>query len=150
MICLILQFIKLKHIRAVYVLAITILTFFACSTPDSTTKEAYKGINNKDTAYLTLHIENDSFYGKYAIHGPNHIKKIGDIQGFIHGDTLIGDFYFKHHRTKVKKREPIALLKQDSKLLVGRGKYYFYIGIPFFDSKVPINYDNPAFALSKH
>lgn len=122
--------------------------YIGCSSPESNTL-TYQGINNKDTAYLTLNIKDNTFYGKYAIHGTSHIKKTGDIQGFVHEDTLIGDFYFKQYRTKIKKREPIALLKKDAQLIVGKGKYFFYIGIPYFDPKVPINYDNPEFILAK-
>lgn len=131
-----------------YILFAVTFLCLGCSSSEINT-QTYHGVHQKDTAYLTLNIKDNTFYGKYAIHGSNHIKKSGDVQGFIHGDTLIGDFYFKQYRTKVKKREPIALLKRDHKLLVGKGKYYFYIGIPYFDANVPINYEDPTFILSK-
>lgn len=127
-------------------LLITAILPAACQR-DIAPPEFYRGINGRDTAYLTLNVGNNSFYGKYEVRRSWYTYRTGDIRGTIKGDTLIGDFLYTPYGGGDNKRTPIALLRRDSVLVVGKGVASSYMGIPIFVPNVPIDYDHPAFVL---
>lgn len=114
-----------------------------------TKTEFYRGINGSDTAFLSLNIIEDSFYGKYEVRKRWYTYRTGDIRGTINGDTLIGDFVYTYYGGADSKRIPLALLRRDSVLLIGNGVVSSYMGIPMFVPNVPIVFDNSEFVLEK-
>lgn len=110
-------------------------------------KTYYRAINGEDTAKLALRIEEDYFYGQYEVLYSKTSKDSGDVRGKVYADTLRGDYYYKPHGGGKWKRVPFALLRKDGKLLLGKGVAITYLGIPFYDTNVPISYDETKFTF---
>lgn len=131
------------------VLIILITALIAACQAEPQTK-FYVGINGPDTAHLTLNIIDGSFYGKYEVRKRSYTDRKGDIRGKIKGDTLLGDYHYFPYGGGTKKRIPIAFLQKDNELLMGKGVVSSYMGIPFFVSNIPIDYEDPEFRLVKN
>ncbi|MNL75039.1 hypothetical protein D3C87_2007750 [compost metagenome] len=66
----------------------------------------------------------------------------------MRGDTLRGDFHFISNGGSWK-RIPIALLKKDNKLILGKGIVGTYFNLPLFIPEIPIEYNNSEFIFEK-
>ena len=61
----------------------------------------------------------------------------------IVGNTLLGAYYYKSYGS-LGLSKPIALLMKEVKLLLGSGVQSSLLGLVFFTTEVPINYDQPV------
>ncbi len=123
---------------------------FSCSHKKVEESQNYfRAINGRDTAYLSLTTGDTYFIGKYEIfYGHKSMKDSGYVRGKIVGDTLLGAYYYKSYGG-LGLSKPIALLMKEDKLLLGTGVQSSVLGLVFFTSEVPINYDAPAFIFEK-
>lgn len=101
-----------------------------------------------DSALLNLSMSGSRFVGTYEIRYANHMKDSGDVRGKILGDTLRGDFHYRTYGGSMK-RMPLALLRRDRKLYMGKGAVGTYMNIPCFMPGVPIEYDSTGFVFSE-
>lgn len=108
----------------------------------------YLAINGKDTAILALHIDQDRFYGQYEIRYGKMGKDSGDIRGIIKGDSLHGVYTYISYGGSWKKA-PIALLKKNNKLLLGKGVAAILLGEPCYLPEVSVDYINSEFIFEK-
>lgn len=144
---------KHRQTAARTITLLTILLAFLCYSCDSKTKKFeenytfYRAVNGKDTALLAIAENKTHFYGRYEIQYEGTMKDSGEVRGKIMGDTLQGDYYYKPYGGGKWKRVPIALLKKDRKLLLGRGVTITYMNIPRYTSGVPIEYSDPKFTF---
>ena len=112
-------------------------------------QNSFRAINGRDTAYLSLTTGDNYFTGKYEIfYGHKTMKDSGYVRGKIVGDTLLGAYYYKSYGG-LGLSKPIALLMKGDKLLLGTGIQSSLLGLVFFTSEVPINYDAPVFIFEK-
>ena len=111
-------------------------------------RQLYRAVNNKDTAVLDIHINDKRFYGRYEISHYGAGKDSGDVRGHLRGDTLRGDFHYISFGGGWK-RVPLALLKKDGKLYLGKGVIGTYFNLPCYVSEVPIEYTNPEFLFER-
>ncbi|TDP02978.1 hypothetical protein [Flavobacterium sp. 245] len=107
----------------------------------------YLAVNQKDTAFLTIKINEKRFYGRYEILYHQLGKDSGDVRGDIKGDTLRGDFHFISNGGSWK-RVPLALLKKDKNLLLGNGVVGTYMNLPCFIQGT-LNYNEPKFVFEE-
>ncbi len=70
------------------------------------------------------------------------------MRGDIKGDTLRGDFHFISNGGSWK-RIPLALLKKENKLILGKGVIGTYFNLPCFVPGVPIDYKNSEFVFEQ-
>ncbi len=110
-------------------------------------KIVYRAVNQKDTAVLTININDKRFYGRYEILYHELGKDSGDVRGDIKGNTLTGDFHFISNGGSWK-RIPIALLKKDKKLILGTGVVGTYMNLPCFIQGT-LNYNDPKFVFEE-
>jgi len=108
----------------------------------------YRAVNGKDTAILDININDKRFFGRYEITYHKFGKDSGDVRGDIKGDTLRGDFHFISNGGSWK-RIPLALLKKENKLVLGKGVIGTYFNLPCFVPGVPIEYNNSEFVFEK-
>ncbi|SNR92858.1 hypothetical protein [Flavobacterium sp. ov086] len=108
----------------------------------------YRAVHNKDTAVLSLNINNKRFYGRYEISYYKTGKDSGDVRGDIKGDTLRGDFHYISNGGSWK-RTPIAILKKENKLFLGTGVIGTYFNLPLFMPDQPIEYDKSEFVFEE-
>lgn len=123
----------------------------SCNSKENKEKynhKIYQAINNKDTAVFDVKINNKRFYGRYEISRYGYGKDSGDVRGDLRGDTLRGDYYFISFGGNWK-RVPIALLKKDNKLFLGKGVIGTYFNLPCFVPEVPIEYNNSEFVFEE-
>ena len=127
-----------------------VVTLVSCSHDKvQESHHTFRAINGQDTAYLSLTTGDRYFIGNYEIfYGHKTMKDSGYVRGKIVGDTLLGAFYYKSYGG-LGLSKPIALLKKKDKLLLGTGVQSSVLGLVFFTSEVPINYDAPAFVFEK-
>ena|SRR6218665_1993292 len=127
------------------------LLIVSCNSKENKEKynhKLYRGVNNKDTAVLDIHINNKRFYGRYEISRYGYGKDSGDVKGDLRGDTLRGDYYYISFGGNWK-RIPIALLQKDHKLFLGNGVIGTYFNLPCFVPEVPIEYNNSEFIFEE-
>ena len=128
-----------------------VILFFSCNSKEDKEKYnhvTYRAIHNKDTAILSIHINDKKFYGRYEISHYKIGKDSGNVRGNIKGDTLRGDFHYITFGGGWK-RIPLALLKKDKKLVLGNGVIGSYMNLPLFVPEIPIEYDNSGFVFEK-
>lgn len=124
---------------------------FSCNSKeekDKYNRVLYRAVNGKDTAILDININDKRFYGRYEILYHKIGKDSGDVRGDLKGDTLRGDFHFISNGGSWK-RIPIALLKKNNKLILGKGVIGTYFNLPLFLPEVPIEYNNAEFIFEK-
>lgn len=124
---------------------------FSCNSKeekDRYNRLLYRAVNGKDTAILDININDKRFYGRYEILYHKIGKDSGDVRGDLKGDTLRGDYHFISNGGSWK-RIPIALLKKDNKLILGKGVIGTYFNLPLFIPEVPIEYNNSEFVFEK-
>jgi len=89
-------------------------------------------VDGRDTSKLRLVLYENSFYGKYTHTKGGIAPVVGEINGDIKGDTLIGDNLYTPYRWKEKKRVPIVLLKKGNTYVEGDGKKVEFMGVITF------------------
>lgn len=127
------------------------LLFISCNSKEDKDKYNhvfYRAVSNKDTAVLDIHINDKRFYGRYEISHYKIGKDSGDVRGDIKGDTFRGDYHYVSFGGSWK-RIPIALLKKDNKLFLGKGVIGTYFNLPCFVPEVPIEYNNSEFVFER-
>lgn len=108
----------------------------------------YRAVNGSDTAILDININDKRFFGRYEIFYHQFGKDSGDVRGDIKGDTLRGDFHYISNGGSWK-RIPLALLKKENKLVLGKGVIGTYFNLPCFVPGVPIEYNEAGFVFEK-
>lgn len=130
-----------------FILSVLFL-IISCNSKENIYKEVYyQSVNGKDTAILALKISEKRFFGRYEIFYNRIGKDSGDVRGNINGDTLRGDFHYISNGGNWK-RVPLALLKKDNKLILGKGVIGTYMNLPCFFPGT-LNYKNPDFIFEE-
>ncbi|SOD12373.1 hypothetical protein [Pedobacter xixiisoli] len=92
-----------------------------------------------DSAVVVINKSKKIFSGYLRIgNGGDNIDS-GQVKGVVKGDTLIGEFHFKHYQLEWK-RKPVAFLVKKDTLVMGEGLMKLTVGIPHFDPSVPIDF----------
>jgi hypothetical protein len=138
----------LKNSIVVFLIFILSISCNSKEEKDKYSRVFYRAVNGKDTAILDIKINNKRFYGRYEILYHKFGKDSGDVRGDLRGDTLRGDFHFIANGGSWK-RIPIALLKKDNKLILGKGVIGTYFNLPLFMPEIPIEYNNSEFVFEK-
>ena len=89
----------------------------------------YMHVDGRDTSKLRLVRYENRFYGKYTHTHGGVAPVVGEINGDIKGDTLIGDNHYRPYRWKEKKRVPIVLLKKGNTYIEGTGEMIDLMGV---------------------
>lgn len=108
----------------------------------------YKAVNNKDTAYLAIHINGKDFYGKYGLIKGWEAPVVGDINGKVQSDTLTGTFMYTPYQHRDKKRVAFALLQREGQFVLGSGVEIAYMGIPYYAPDA-LFFDDPEFTFDR-
>ncbi|MFL9829234.1 hypothetical protein ACSV4D_07445 [Flavobacterium sp. ARAG 55.4] len=145
------NFISKRKVVFISFCTIVCAVFYSCADAN---KEGeyfyYRAINDRDTALLRYtKLEDNRIFGQYEVIYSQSRKDSGEIRGIISGDTLKGSFYYHPYGGGVLKRYPVALLKRENKLLLGKGVISIYMGIPFFLKGDTIDYSNPEFIFEE-
>ncbi|MTH16734.1 hypothetical protein [Flavobacterium sp. LC2016-01] len=131
-------------------LLVIMISVISCNSKENKNdyqKIVYRAVNQKDTAILTIKINDKRFYGRYEILYHQLGKDSGDVRGDIKGNTLTGDFHYISNGGSWK-RIPIALLKKDKKLILGNGVVGTYMNLPCFIQGT-LNYKEPKFVFEE-
>ncbi|MCD0465390.1 hypothetical protein [Flavobacterium sp. ENC] len=139
---------KVPKIILSFVLFILIFSCNSREGKEKYQKTLYRAVNKKDTAVLEINMNDKRFFGRYEISHYGVGKDSGDIRGDIKGDTLRGDYHYLTFGGSWK-RVPLALLKKDNKLFLGKGVVGTYFNLPCFVPDVPIEYHNSAFIFEE-
>lgn len=149
-----LQTIRQKFIINMLVFLGSTIFIVSCGSDDGNikskqTKSVYHAIYKTDTALLKLDLSEKAFTGQMEINYNGLYKDSGDVNGIIKGDTLKGTYYYQRYGIEKWDRIPIALLKRDSKLIMGVGNMEIYFNMTFFKKKEPIDYQHVKFIFEK-
>lgn len=129
-----------------------LLLLYSCNSKDNPIKEKktfYQAVNiNKDTALLSIVINDTRFYGQYEIKYGESTKDSGSVKGNIKGDIFTGEYYCRPYGGNLK-RVPISLLRKGKKLFLGNGVTTTYLGFPCFAPGVPITYTDAEFIFEE-
>ncbi len=131
----------------IFFLIFTLL--FACDLKKTKNNyTCYRAVNGKDTAYLKLGKDQNRFWGNYEIRYGKTGKDSGDVRGEFLGDTLRGTFSYLSFGGNWKKT-PIALLKKNNTLILGKGVAAILMDMPIYLPEIPIDYSNPEFIFEE-
>ena len=126
----------------------SLFLIISCTSKENNYKDVYyQSVNGKDTAILALKISEKRFYGRYEIFYNKIGKDSGDVRGNINGDTLRGDYHYISNGGHWK-RVPLALLKKEKKLILGKGVIGIYMNLPCFFPGT-LSYKNPDFIFEE-
>jgi hypothetical protein len=138
--------------KSLLLLVVVIFSFIiSCNNKEDKSQYnqvTYRAVHNKDTAVLSLNINDKRFYGRYEISYYKTGKDSGDVRGDIKGDTLRGDFHYISNGGSWK-RTPIAILKKENKLFLGTGVIGTYFNLPLFMPDQPIEYNKAKFVFEE-
>lgn len=116
-------------------------------TPTIAKQECFVAVDERDTAKLTLHTnDNGKITGHLVINYIDKGKNDGQVSGAYKGDTLFVDYTFKIGTTnKVFYKNPLAFLKKDGELILGVGQIETSMGKSYFVKGKPISFDKGRF-----
>lgn len=111
-----------------------LLLCIGCNSDKSSNQreEYYIHVDGRDTSRLRLVRYENRFFGKYTHTKGGVAPVVGEINGDIKGDTLIGDNHYTPYRWKEKKRAPIVLLKKGNTYIEGDGQKIEFMGVISF------------------
>lgn len=138
--------------NAKYLFLIVPLFIFSCGNDEGRKQKpmsSYVAVKKRDTGRISLNIAPSTFKGVLQINYDQTYTDSGDVQGIVKGDTLIGDYSYKHYKLKLWKRKPIALLRKGDTLVMGEGIIKNTFGRIYFDQTVPIEYPDSGFVFVK-
>lgn len=137
-----------KIARNLSILLIIVMLFGCDFNEKKTEATLYQAINGKDTAVILLSTAENRFWGQYEIRYSKMGKDSGDVRGEIIGDTLRGVYKYISYGGSWKKA-PIALLKKNDKLILGKGVASSLMDMPIYLSDVPLDYNNSKFIFEE-
>lgn len=110
----------------------------------------YKAVYENDTVDLKVNtLKSGKVSGDLVMKIFANPKKIGQIHGEYHGDTLLVSYTFiDEGNEKVTYKNPMAFLKRDSLLILGNGKMETSMGATYFVKGEPIDYENVRYKFS--
>lgn len=110
----------------------------------------YTAIYDKDTINLkTNTLEDGTISGTMEMKFIDMPIKVGTIAGKFRGDTLFADYTFHQgDNEKVTFKNPMALLKNGEKLILGNGQIETYLGASYFAKGKPIDFENVKFKFT--
>jgi len=82
-------------------------------------KQCYQSIKNRDTANLSLNMEDEKVTGSLSYNLFEKDKNNGVISGIVKGDTIIADYTFQSEGTTSTRQ--VVWLKQNNQLVEGFG-----------------------------
>ncbi|WP_407427469.1 hypothetical protein [Arcticibacter sp.] len=108
--------------------------------------QCYIAIDGPDTAYLNLDSRaNGKITGKLLIDFSEKPNNDGTFEGEFKGDTLYANYVFTTGENKTLYKNPLAFLKDGSKLLLGVGEIESYLGKAYFKKGTVIDFDRGRF-----
>jgi hypothetical protein len=126
-----------------------LLSIYGCDFREKKEKSTfYRAINGKDTAIISLSTYENRFWGQYEIRYGKMGKDSGEVRGEFIGDTLRGVYNYISFGGSLKQA-PIALLKKNNKLLLGKGVVSSLMDMPIYVHEIPIDYDNSEFVFEE-
>lgn len=113
-------------------------------------RRCYLAIDGKDTAYLNIQTSSGGkVMGDMMIKYAEEPKNEGTLKGEFKGDTLFADYTFTTGDNKEKvNKNPLAFLKEGSKLTLGIGVIETYLGRSYFAKDKPINFERGRFKFN--
>ena len=132
-------------IRIIFITLI-FTTLLSCQSQDKKTtgSKEYVAIYKSDTAFLSITMDKNRFYGTLKIFNRGVSPDSGSIEGDIKGNNLVGTYYYTPHRSREPKRKAFALLKNQDTFVEGTGLQQIYMGIPYYEPS-SLSFDNPKF-----
>ena len=111
----------------------------------------YKATYETDTVDLKINtLKSGKVSGDLVMKLFANPKKIGEIYGEFHGDTLLVSYTFiDEGNEKVTYKNPMAFLKKGDELILGNGKMETSMGATYFVKGEPIDYENVKFKFAK-
>jgi len=128
------------------VLYAVVLTLCCACNSGTPNMQQYIAVYKGDTALLSIHVEERSFYGKLHIIKSMTKDEKGDVRGKVLGDILEGDYVYTPFKNKLQKRRPLVFKRVNNTLVQGFGLEHIYMGIPYF-SPGSIHFDNPKYVF---
>jgi hypothetical protein len=112
--------------------------------------QCYKALYEKDTIDLKINtLKSGKITGDMVMKVFNKAEKVGKITGEFRGDTLFVDYSFTLvANDKVTYKNPLALLKRGSELILGNGKIETYLGASYFAKGEPIDFDRVKYKFT--
>lgn len=112
--------------------------------------ECFEALYEKDSILLEINtLKSGKITGKMIMIFEDMPVKTGEISGEFRGDTLFADYSFSQGANEDRVfKNPIALLKKNSLLILGNGKIETYLGKSYFAKGIPIDFENVKFKFN--
>jgi hypothetical protein len=112
--------------------------------------QCYKAIYEEDTLDLKINtFKNGEVTGNMEMGIADMPKKVGEIAGEVHGDTLFTSYTFiEGENDKITYKNPMAFLKRGNELILGNGKIETTMGASYFVKGEPIDFDRVKYKFT--
>jgi len=108
--------------------------------------QCYIAVDGPDTAYLNLDSRaSGKITGKLLIDFSEKPKNDGTFEGEFKGDTLYANYTFTTGENKTVYKNPLAFLKDGSRLHLGVGEIESYLGKSYFKKGTAIDFERGRF-----
>lgn len=109
-------------------------------------KACYTAIDGADTAHLDLESRaSGKVTGKLVINYSEKPDNNGTLEGEFKGDTLYANYTFTTGENKTVFKNPLAFLKDSTKMVLGVGEIESYLGKSYFKKGTQIDYEKGRF-----
>lgn len=112
--------------------------------------QCYKAVYEKDTIDLRVNtLKNGKISGDMVMKVANAPERTGEVAGEFKGDTLFVDYTFVDTKNKnTKFKNPMALLKRNSQLILGNGTMQTTMGVTYLVKDKPIDFENVKYKFT--
>jgi hypothetical protein len=112
--------------------------------------QCYKALYEEDTLDLKINtFKNGEITGNMEMAIANMPKKVGEIAGEFHGDTLFASYTFiQGGYTEKTYKNPMAFLKRGNQLILGDGKIQITLGASHFVKGEPIDFERVKYKFT--
>jgi hypothetical protein len=112
--------------------------------------ECYTAVQGADSAFIKLNsAATGKITGNLEIIYAGKPGHKGTLSGEFRGDTLYADYFFKTGGAETNYKNPMAILKDGDRMILGVGEIESYLGKSYFKEGVPINYEIAKFKFDK-
>ena len=112
--------------------------------------ECYKAIYEKDSIDLKINtLQDKKITGTMEMILFEKPKKVGEIMGEFRGDTLFVSYTFTAGKNKkVTYKNPMAFLKRENELILGKGEIETTMGASYFVKGTKIDFDQVKYKFT--
>ncbi len=122
----------------------------SAAVAETLSSDCYTAVQGADSAFMKLSTAaNGKVTGDLEIRYAQNPGHKGTLSGEFKGDTLYADYSFQTGENKTNYKNPMAILRDGDRMILGVGEIESYLGRSYFKKGKPIDYEIAKFKFDK-